>query len=126
MTGLLVAGWLLGAFLWFDDPSPGSSDTHFRVWVTAAVVVLGLPTLPLAGWLVARPGLRRRLGYGLLAGAGLVLAYLLCFAWFGGFCLDENDVCGTAWSTRLAPLLAALALSGLGSAVSRLAAGGRE
>ncbi len=57
---------------------------------------------------------RRTVGYAVLLLSAAVLAYRSSFSFFGGTCLDPEDVCVTTWPTRLAVLAAALVALVLG------------
>jgi hypothetical protein len=118
-AGLLLCGWFAGAALWGGDQGSGYRSVAIDWFTLGAMVLVGAPTMAVAGWLTPARGLRRVLGLAVWAVGCLAMTYVTFFAWFGGFCIDPGDVCETTWTSRLAPLAVALLLVGSGFAVSR-------
>lgn len=111
-TAVVCAGWGAGYLFWrepteFWAPSD-DFGSYFDVYDPALTLLVGLPLAVASGFLLGRQGRARLLGYALLALTCLSLAYLAQFAFFGGFCLDPEDVCLTTWPSRLTELAAAL------------------
>jgi hypothetical protein len=115
---VVLAGWGSGYLTWTaNDQDSYRSGTD--LFLPAMILVSGMPTVVVAGRLLASSRKRRLLGSFALTSITVALAYLVSFSFFGGFCLDPGDVCVTSWSSRLLTLAAALACLGVGWLVQR-------
>jgi hypothetical protein len=111
---LVVLGWASGYAIWTPEAPGGPYGEYFDARLPAETLVVGIPLVVAAALMLGRPGSFGGIGYALLTLAALALGGLASFAFFGGFCLDENDVCVTTWPSRAAELLVALACVALG------------
>jgi hypothetical protein len=111
----VAAGWVAG-YLQLPDHH-GDFGSFSDLTSAKLSLEIGLPLAVAAGVLLSRMGIPRVIGYVLLASTCLVLAFLAWFSFFGGICLDPEDVCVTTWPSRVTALGAALAclVAGLGS-----------
>lgn len=124
-VGALACFIAAAAALSAGSPARGRSRRVAGLWLGCAVLVAGAWVLGgaapwreslvvatigtgvavLAGAMMRRGAGHQVLGCVVLAGLVVVLAV---FASFGGFCLDERDVCQTTWSSRAVALGAGL------------------
>jgi hypothetical protein len=123
MAGVIV-GWGAGYLIWAPE-SPDEYGSYFDVCDPALTLLVGLPLAVTSGFLLSREGRVHLVGYAMLALTTISLAYLAQFSFFGGFCLDPEDVCVTTWPSRLAALGTAVLCVGAGWFVHRIASRSR-
>lgn len=116
-----MAGWVAGYFLW-RAPEFGEEYGHyFDVYVPGAVLALGAPAALAAALLRSSSMAGTRAAGSVVLLVDIVgLTYLVSFAFFGGMCLDPNDVCITTWTSRIAALTITLAVLAAGGVLERL------
>lgn len=118
---VVLAGWVAGYFVWRAPEFGEEYGRYFDVYVPGAVVALGAPAALAAALLRSSSMAGTRAAGSVVLLVDIVgLTYLVSFAFFGGFCLDENDVCITTWTSRIAALAIALAVLAAGGVLERL------
>ncbi len=122
-AGLVCLSWIAGLLVW-GTPESGFGTASPVFW-WAALIIVGAPVL-LAGSVgiglsaEARPWVRGLFVTLWVVGL-LAVAYLTQFVHFGGFCLDETDVCVISWPARIASLLLALFIVAVSAASEQTA-----
>ena len=114
-VALVLVGWAAGYRVW-DPESPGAiPGPTLDLFLPALTLLVGVPLAVASGVLLASTGRRgRALGYAAFLMTCVALMYLASFAFFGGFCLDPEDVCVTTWPSRIAELGVAIGCVGVG------------
>jgi len=117
LAAAVVAGaWVAGYLVWDQGP-----DGDFRAsFDSLGLIVIGFVGLPLclATSFAALRG-RSGLAYLLFGGTVFLLAAVVFFAWFGGFCLEPGETCATSWASRVAALAAAWVVLATGWGTTR-------
>lgn len=119
----MCLSWVAGLIVWGAPESGFGTASPIFWWAT--LLIIGAPIL-LAGSVgtglatEARPWVRGLFVTLWVVGL-LAVAYLTQFVHFGGFCLDETDVCGISWPARIASLLLALFIVAVSAASEQTA-----
>jgi hypothetical protein len=116
---VIAASWLASAALWGMDVDENYGS--FSEWRFSMVVLaFASAVAALAAWLTRRRSRARGAGFVVIGVLVAGLAYNSLFAFFGGFCMDADDICQTTWSSRSISLTAGLVPMGVGWFVQRL------